>query len=84
MEAKEVISKRLEQLGIEPNELVARYCEVRKTKGDETATPRTRRTMIYKILKGEAAPALETFQDIVEALDGKVQIRWRNVQVESL
>ena len=79
-----MITKRLEQLGLEPNDLVVRYCEVRRAKGDESATPRTRRTMIYKILKGDASPTLDTFQDIVEALDGKVMVQWQNFQLESL
>ena len=59
-----------------------RYCEIRHDKGDLKATPVNRRNMLAKAISDQGNPTLETFLDIVAALDGNVLIEWKDTTVE--
>ncbi len=77
-----MIRERMEELGIDLATLNRRYCEIRRKKGDITATPVNRRNMLAKATSDEGNPTLETFMDIVSALDGKVLIEWKSTKVK--
>ncbi|GAC1467206.1 MAG: hypothetical protein NVS2B14_08910 [Chamaesiphon sp.] len=76
------IRERMEELGIDLATLTRRYCEIRQAKGESSATPVNRRNMISKAISDDGNPKLETFLDILEALDGEILIKWRTVRVE--
>ncbi len=77
-----MIRERMEELGIDLATLNRRYCEIRRKKGDTTATPVNRRNMLAKATSDEGNPTLETFMDIVSALDGKILIEWKSTKVK--
>jgi DNA-binding phage protein len=77
-----MIRERMEELGIDLATLNRRYCEIRRNKGDESATPVNRRNMLAKAVSDEGNPTLETFMDIVAALDGKVLIEWKSTKIK--
>lgn len=77
-----MIRERMEKLGIDLAALNRRYCEIRNEKGDLKATPVNRRNMISKAISDEGNPTLETFLDIIAALDGNVLIEWKDTTVE--
>ena len=77
-----MIRERMEKLGIDLADLNRRYCEIRRAKGDKNATPVNRRNMLAKAISDEGNPTLETFLDIVAALDGNVLIEWKDTTVE--
>jgi len=77
-----VIRERMEEKGIDIATLTRRYCDIRRHKGDESATPVNRRNMLAKAISDEGNPTLETFMDIVAALDGKVLIEWKSTKVK--
>ena len=79
-----VIRERMKELGIDVAELNKRYCEIRRAKGDLKATPVNRRSIIVKAISDKANPKLETFLDILEALDGHILIEWRDVKIKRL
>ena len=76
-----VIKQRMNDLGLEPNDLVLRYCAYLKSKGVKGATPANRRNMIYRVLNGETKPRIDTFLDIIASLNGKMLVEWKNTQV---
>jgi hypothetical protein len=76
-----IIHERMRELGIDLAALNRRFCQIRQSKGDEKATPVNRRNMLQKALSNEGNPTLETFLDIVEALDGEILIQWRDTKV---
>lgn len=75
------IHERMRELGIDLAGLNRRFCEIRKAKGDENATPVNRRNMLQKALSEHGNPTLETFLDIIEALDGEILIEWKDTKV---
>ncbi|MEA5605236.1 hypothetical protein ACWATR_37975 [Nostoc sp. UIC 10890] len=77
-----LIRERMEELGIDLATLTRRYCEIRRRKGDESATPVNRRNMLAKAISDQGNPTLETFMDILAALDGKVLIEWKSTKVK--
>ncbi|MFK0735175.1 MAG: hypothetical protein ACFKPT_02435 [Gloeotrichia echinulata GP01] len=77
-----MIRERMEELGVDLATLNRRYCEIRRRKGDESATPVNRRNMLAKAISDEGNPTLETFMDLVAALDGKVLIEWKSTKVK--
>ena len=77
-----MIRERMEQLGLDLAALNRRYCELRKAKGDVKATPVNRRTMLAKAISDDGNPTLETFLDIISALDGNVLIEWKDVKIQ--
>ncbi|MDJ0715805.1 MAG: hypothetical protein QNJ54_16490 [Prochloraceae cyanobacterium] len=77
-----MIRKRMEQLGVDLATLNRRYCEIRKAKGDLKATPVNRRSMLAKAISDQGNPTLETFLDIVAALDGNLLIEWKDVKIQ--
>lgn len=77
-----MIRERMEELGIDLATLNRRYCDIRQRKGDESATPVNRRNMLVKAISDQGNPTLETFMDIVAALDGKVLIEWKSTKVK--
>ena len=77
-----IIRKRMDALGIDLATLNRRYCEIRQMKGDKKALPVNRRNMLAKAISNEGNPTLETFIDIVTALDGEVLIEWRDRRIE--
>jgi hypothetical protein len=79
-----LIRERMKKLGIELADLNRRYCEIRQAKGDINATPVNRRNMIAKAISDEGNPTLETFLDLVAALDGNVLIEWKDTTVQRL
>lgn len=79
-----MIKERMEELGIDLAALNRRYCEIRQAKGDKTATPVNRRNMLAKAISEEGNPTLETFMDLVAALDGEVLVQWKNTTVKKL
>ena len=79
----DMLKARIEALGIQPNDVVLRYCELLKARGED-AKPVNKRNMIYRVLSGETMPKLDTFQDIVCALGGTVKISWVDTQEVSL
>jgi hypothetical protein len=79
-----MIRDRMEALGIDLASLNRRYCEIRQNKGDEKAFPVNRRNMLAKAISDEGNPTLETFIDIVTALDGQLLIEWKDTRVERL
>jgi hypothetical protein len=79
-----MIRDRMEALGIDLALLNRRYCEIRQHKGDEKAVPVNRRNMLAKAISDEGNPTLETFIDIVTALDGQLLIEWKDTRVERL
>jgi hypothetical protein len=79
-----MIRDRMEALGIDLASLNRRYCEIRQNKGDEKAVPVNRRNMLAKAISDEGNPTLETFIDIVTALDGQLLIEWKDTRVERL
>ena len=79
-----MIRQRMEQLGMDLATLNRRYCEIRRSKGDLKATPVNRRNMLAKAISDQGNPTLETFLDIIAALDGNVLLEWRDVTVKRL
>jgi hypothetical protein len=79
-----MIRDRMEELGIDLAILNRRYCEIRQEKGDESATPVNRRTMIAKAISDNGNPTLETFLDIIAALDGEIFIEWKDTKIKRL
>jgi len=79
-----MIRDRMETLGIDLALLNRRYCEIRQNKGDEKAVPVNRRNMIAKAISDEGNPTLETFIDIITALDGQLLIEWKDTRLERL
>jgi len=79
-----VIRARMEQLGIDLATLNRRYCQIRRDKGDSKATPVNRRNMVAKAISDDGNPTLETFLDIITALDGNILIEWKDVKVQRL
>jgi hypothetical protein len=77
------IKRRMDDLDIDFAKLVRLYCEIRQAKGDAKATPVNRRSQLLNALE-KANPTLETFLDLVAALDGEVQIVWVDRKVEKL
>lgn len=76
------IKARMEQLGLDFAALNRRYCDIRQNKGDAKATPNNRRGMLVRLLNEESEPTLQTFQDLIEALDGELVIKW--IQTEEI
>lgn len=76
-----LIRERMEELGIDLAMLNRRYCQIRQDKGDLSATPVNRRNMLSKAISDGANPTLETFLDILEALDGEMLIQWKDTKV---
>lgn len=79
-----MIRERMDKLGIDLADLNRRYCAIRQAKGDTKAVPVNRRNMLAKAISDEGNPTLETFLDIVSALDGNVLIEWKDTTVERL
>ena len=79
-----MLRERMEQLDMDLATLNRRYCEIRKAKGDLKATPVNRRSIVAKAISDEGNPTLETFLDIIEALDGHILIEWKNVEIKRL
>lgn len=77
-----MIRERMEELGIDIATLTRRYCDIRKSKGDVKATPVNRRNMLVKAISDEGNPTLETFLDIVAALDGEILIEWKDTKLK--
>jgi hypothetical protein len=77
-----ILKERMDALGIDLATLNRRYCEIRRRKGDKSATPVNRRNMLAKAISDRGNPTLETFLDIVTALDGRVSIEWTDKRVE--
>ena len=75
---------RMKELGIDLAALNRRYCEIRQNKGDKKAMPVNRRNMIAKAISDEGNPTLETFLDIVSALDGRILIEWTDTKIEKM
>lgn len=71
------LKKRLQDLELDFAALNRRYCKVRQAKGDKSATSVNRRNMLAKAISDDGNPTLETFMDIVEALQGQVNINWK-------
>ena len=79
-----VVRERMDALGIDLATLNRRYCEIRQSKGDLKAVPVNRRNMLAKAISDEGNPTLETFLDIVAALDGEVLVEWKDKRIERL
>ena len=79
-----MIRDRMEALGIDLALLNRRYCEIRQNKGDKKAVPVNRRNMLAKAISDEGNPTLETFIDIITALDGQLLIEWKDTRLERL
>lgn len=77
-----MIRERMEELGVDLAALNRSYCDIRRKKGDGAATPVNRRNMLAKAISDEGNPTLETFMDIVAALDGKVLIEWKSTKIK--
>lgn len=77
-----MIRERMEELGIDLATLNRRYCDIRHAKGDTGATPVNRRNMLAKAISDGGNPTLETFMDIITALEGEVLIQWKSVKVQ--
>ena len=71
-----MLEARIKELGIEPNDVVLRYCELLKARGVE-AKPVNKRNMIYRVLSGETTPKIDTLQDIIAALGGELRVVWK-------
>ncbi|MEO1352328.1 MAG: hypothetical protein AAFW84_26615 [Cyanobacteria bacterium J06635_15] len=78
-----MLNNRLSELGIDRNDLVLRYCKLLKSRGVD-AKPVNKRNMLYRVLEGETVPKVDTFQDIIAALDGEIRIVWKQEQEVSL
>lgn len=72
-----MLKARADELGIDKNDVVLRYCELLKARGED-AKPANKRNMIYRILEGEVVPRLNTFKDVISVLGGDVKIVWKN------
>jgi hypothetical protein len=81
--AMNVVKRRMEDLGIDLAGLVRLYSEIRQAKGDTKATPVNCRSQLVNALE-KSNPTLETFLDLVDALDGEIQIVWIDRKVEKL
>ena len=79
-----MIRERMNALEVDLATLNRRYCKIRQHKGDEKALPVNRRNMLAKAISDDGNPTLETFMDIVTALDGEVLIEWKDTRVERL
>ena len=79
-----MIRERMKALGIDLATLNRRYCEIRQEKGDIKAVPVNRRNMLAKAISDDGNPTIETFLDIVAALNGEVLIEWRDKRIERL
>jgi DNA-binding phage protein len=77
-----MIRERMEELGLDLAALNRRYCEIRQAKGDKAATPVNRRNMLAKAISDDGNPTLETFMDIIAALDGEVLVQWKSTTVK--
>lgn len=76
------IRQRMEELGIDLATLTRRYCEIRQAKGEKNATPVNRRSMITRAVMDDGNPKIETFLDILEALDGEILLQWKNTKIQ--
>ena len=79
-----MIRDRMDALGVDLATLNRRYCEIRQQKGDEKAIPVNRRNMIAKAISDDGNPTLETFIDLITALDGEILIEWKDTRVQRL
>ncbi len=79
-----IIRERMEELGIDLATLNRRYCEIRRAKGDTKATPVNRRNMLAKAISEDGNPTLETFVDILAALDGELQVKWTDTKTQKI
>ena len=79
-----IIRERMDALGVDLAALNRRYCEIRQSKGDTKAVPVNRRNMLDKAISDDGNPTLETFIDIVTALDGAILIEWKDTRLERL
>lgn len=77
-----MIRERMEELGLDLAALNRRYCEIRQAKGDKSATPVNRRNMLAKAISDDGNPTLETFMDIITALDGEVLVQWKSTTLK--
>ncbi|MEP0872391.1 hypothetical protein NDA01_21485 [Trichocoleus desertorum AS-A10] len=77
-----MIRERMEELGLDLAALNRRYCEIRQAKGDKSATPVNRRNMLAKAISDDGNPTLETFMDIIAALDGEVLVQWKSTTLK--
>jgi DNA-binding phage protein len=77
-----LIRERMEELGVDLAALNRSYCDIRRNLGDGAATPVNRRNMLSKAISDEGNPTLETFMDIVAALDGKILIEWKSTKIK--
>nr|WP_290224160.1 hypothetical protein [Trichocoleus desertorum] len=77
-----MIRERMEELGLDLAALNRRYCEIRQAKGDQSATPVNRRNMLAKAISDDGNPTLETFMDIIAALDGEVLVQWKSTTLK--
>lgn len=77
-----MVRDRMNALGVDLATLNRRYCEIRQQKGDKKAVPVNRRNMIAKAISDNGNPTLETFVDLVSALDGEILIEWKDTRVE--
>jgi DNA-binding phage protein len=80
--AMNVIKRRMEDLDIDLAGLVRLYCDIRQAKGDTKATVNRRSQLVNALERSN--PTLETFLDLVDALDGEIQIVWIDRKVEKL
>lgn len=79
-----IIRERMKELKIDLASLNKSYCELRKAKGDEKATPVNRRSMLAKAISDEGNPTLETFLDIISVLNGNLFIEWKDIKIQRL
>ena len=79
-----MIRERMDALGVDLATLNRRYCEIRQQKGDEKAIPVNRRNMIAKAISDDGNPTLETFIDLITALDGEILIEWKDTRLQRL
>jgi DNA-binding phage protein len=77
-----MIRERMQELDMDLATLNRRYCDIRRAKGDDSATPVNRRNMLAKAISNDGNPTLETFLDIIAALDGEIFVEWKDTKVK--
>lgn len=73
---KEILKRRMEELGLKPWQLTKIFSRIRAEKAGEIDDPRRYSNTLSKAMESPEKSSLQTIEALVEALDGKLLIVW--------
>lgn len=77
---KEILQQRLDQMGLNKFQLAKKIAKIRKAITGKDVNPRSLSSAIRQALEQPGRSRLETIEQIVEALDGEIVIRWKKYE----